>query len=41
MSQDWINGWGLWNLINNTSKQIDFLSEQKILKYLKTTLVYT
>ena len=25
MSQDWINGWGLWNLINNTSKQIDFL----------------
>ena len=25
MSQDWINGWCLWNLINNTSKKIDFL----------------
>ena len=25
MSQDWISGWGLWNLINNTSRQIDFV----------------
>ena len=25
MSEDWINGWNLWNLINNTSKQIDLL----------------
>ena len=25
MTEDWINGWNLWDLINNTSKQIDFV----------------
>ena len=25
MTEDWINGWNLWDLVNNTSKQIDFV----------------
>ena len=32
MSEDWINGWNLWNLINNTSKQIDLLIRAENIK---------
>ena len=32
MSQDWIDGWNLWNLINNTSKQIDLLIRAENIK---------
>ena len=32
MPQSWIDGWNLWNLINNTSKQIDLLIRAENIK---------
>ena len=32
MSEDWINGWNQWDLINNTSKQIDLLIRAENIK---------
>jgi hypothetical protein len=32
MTEDWVNGWNLWDLINNTSKQIDLLIRAENIK---------
>ena len=32
MSEDWINGWNQWDLINNTSKTIDLLIRAENIK---------
>jgi hypothetical protein len=40
MSDDWINGWSLWNLIRNTNKRIDFVIGAETLKIDLLTLPF-